>query len=207
MPPKINDPVNITSLSIWLHHLIRRYLSQNRLIDANVSTALLYDVALHWKNDIINIEASKTVDVRPVEHAGYLAFWIRKLKPISQAYYVSDLKAAEKIGMAVDPTSEIIDINEQAAIRLAFAHLAGCCQYGQIATYDTTSQELLILKYESDKFSASVQKYLGQKFELDGRTVMESIIYDMRYRTFGPYHLVHIFDQFIFSLQTQALAR
>jgi hypothetical protein len=36
--------------------------------------------------------------------------------------------------------------------------------------------------------------------DLNGKTVMDKLIYDMRYRPFGPHHLVHIFDQFIFGL-------
>lgn len=157
-----NSNLDVSKLAEWLRLLVCRYLAQNRLIDATISNALLYDVALHWKKDISRIEASKTVVVRPTEHAGYLAFWIRKLKPISQAYYVSDLKRAGSTSMTVDPTSEIIDINEQAAIRLAFAHLAGCCQHGKIVAYNHIAQEFSILTYEDKAFSDLVRKYLGQ---------------------------------------------
>lgn len=107
--------------------------------------------------------------------------------------------------MTVDPTSEIIDINEQAAIRLAFAHLAGCCQHGKIVAYDHIAQEFSILTYEDKAFSNLVHKYLSQKLDPDGKTVMDSLIYDMRYGAFGPHHFIHIFDQFVFSLDLKKL--
>ena len=196
---------SIAELAEWLNQLVRRYLRQQRPIKAEVSIALLYDVATYWKSDTRRIQAFETNGMRPTEHAAYLAFWIRKLKPISQAFYLCDVDTSQTAGTPIDPTKEIIDINERAAIRLAFAHFAGCCKHGKIITHSPVTGEFLALKYEDSAFGSSVQKYLGQKLDMNGKTVMDKLIHDMRYRSFGPHHLVHIFDQFIFGLPVERI--
>lgn len=198
-----NQVSDIVELSEWLAHLIRRYLSQQQPIKAEVSIALLYDVARYWKHDTKRIQSLESNGMRPTEYAAYLAFWIRKLKPISQAFYLQDVNAALVTGTSIDPNAEIIDINEKAAIRLAFVHLAGCCKYGQIITHDLSTNEFVVLKYEDNVFGAFVQNYLNEKLDMNGRTVMDRLVYDMRYRAFEPHHLIHLFDQFIFGIRNK----
>jgi hypothetical protein len=108
----------VVELAEWLDQLVRRYLCQQRPIKAKVSIALLYDVARYWKSDTKRIQAFESKGMRPTEHAAYLAFWIRKLKPISQAFYLCDVDASRIAETPIDPNAEIIDFNEKAAIRL-----------------------------------------------------------------------------------------
>ncbi len=138
--------------------------------------------------------------IRPAEYAAHLAFWIKKLKPIVKLTICEMWKPLEG-GVPVNPSMEIIDINEQAAIRLAFVHLAGCAKKGQVTIHDKASGEFCVLSYDDQMYKASVQKFLSQKLDLDGKSVSDKLIEDMRYRSFDTHHFVHMFDQFVFGLR------
>lgn len=204
MADRTIDPEAITELAEWLHGFICKYL-RHLAVEAEISKAQLYDVAWRWKIDMNRISKSAKSGVRPAKHSAYLAFWIRKLKPISRAYYLHDIKSAMTANNSIDPTKEIIDINERAAIRMAFAYLAGFGKAGKIIIHDTSDDKFLALKYEDLKYRESVDAYLKKKLGLNGMTVSEKLIDDMRYRSFGPHHLVHIFDQFVFGLRSEGL--
>jgi hypothetical protein len=192
------DPATAFELGEWLFHFTSRYLDHSRQIKAVVSKSLLNDVAMRWKIDTVRIAAEH---IRPAEYAAHLAFWIKKLKPISQAYYLRDVEAAREAGVPVNPSMEIIDINEQAAIRLAFVHLAGCAKKGQVTIHDKASDEFCVLSYDDQMYKASVQSFLSQRLKLGGGSVSDKLIEDMRYRSFDTHHFVHMFDQFIFGLR------
>lgn len=194
------DPNIAFELGEWLFHFTSRYLHHNRQIRAVVSKALLNDVALRWRIDTTRNDASQ---IRPAEYAAHLAFWIKKLKPISQAYHFRDVEAARKAGVSINPSTEIIDINEQAAIRLAFVHLAGCAKNGQVTICDQISDEFRVLSYDDQIYKETVKKYLSQKLDMDGKSVSDKLIEDMRYRSFERHHFIDIFDHFVFSLPSQ----
>jgi hypothetical protein len=203
MTPRKVDPAVAFELGEWLFHFTSRYLDHGRQIKAVVSKSLLNDVALRWKIDTARIGAEH---IRPAEYAAHLAFWIKKLKPISQAYHLQDMEAARKAGIPVNPSMEIIDINEQAAIRLAFVHLAGCAKNGQVTIHNKALGDFCVLSYDDQMYKASVQKFLSQKLDLDGRSVSDKLIEDMRYRSFDAHHFVHMFDQFVFGLRWDGFA-
>jgi hypothetical protein len=198
MTPRKVDPAAAFELGEWLFHFTSRYLDRSRQIKAVVSKSLLNDVALRWKLDTARTEADH---IRPAEYAAHLAFWIKKLKPISQAYHLRDVEAARIEGIPVNPSMEIIDINEQAAIRLAFVHLAGCAKKDQVTIHDKASGEFCTLNYDDQMYKASVQKFLNQKLSLNGNSVGDKLIEDMRYRSFDTHHFVYMFDQFVFGLR------
>jgi hypothetical protein len=199
------DPEAIAELAEWLHGFICKYLHVHLAVEAEISKAQLYDIAWRWKIDMNRISRSAKSGVRPAKHSAYLAFWIRKLKPISQAYFLRDIKSALAAKSSVDPTREIIDINERAAIRMAFSYLGGFGKAGKIVIHNASDDKFLALKYEDSKYRQSVESYLNKKLGINGMTVSEKLIDDMRYRSFGPHHLVHIFDQFVFGLRSEGL--
>jgi hypothetical protein len=60
------------------------------------------------------------------------------------------------------------------------------------------------IPYNRDRFIRVMNEFCHQKLANDGKCVLDTIINDMRYRTFGPHHLAHWFDQFVFRLSTEA---
>ncbi|HYD32760.1 MAG TPA: hypothetical protein VEB64_18105 [Azospirillaceae bacterium] len=169
-------------------------------VRADLSKALFFDLADRWCHDIGKISARDTDGVRPSKHAAFLAFWMRKIKPISRAYRFSDILKSEATGKPIPYWSEVVTINEQVAIRLAFQWLAQFAKQGKLLVHDSDSGKESPVVYDEDRFKRRVAQFCGRKVSLDGRTVLEILVDDMRYRTFGPHHLAQLFDQFVFSL-------
>lgn len=94
MPDRTIEPEAIAELAEWLHGFICRYLRAHLAVEAKISKARLYDIAWRWKTDMNRISRSAKNGVRPAKHSAYLAFWIRKLKAISQAYFLRDMESA-----------------------------------------------------------------------------------------------------------------
>lgn len=172
-------------------------------VRANLSKGLFYDAALHWKADMDRLRKADDKGIRPAKHVAYLAFWIRKIKPITDAYKVEAVRNYKTQGRAVPAEEEITDINERVAIRLAFEHLAGFARNGELLFHDETQGEDRRITYNKQKFRDAVKRYSQQKLGVDGKCVLDTLIHDMRYRAFGPHHLVHIFDQFVFNLSKE----
>lgn len=164
-------------------------------VHADLSNALFYDLALHLKEDVDRQAAISTDGIRPAKFAAYLAFWMRKIKPISRAYYVDVCK---KHDWAPPPQEEINDINEKVAVRMAFNYLWAFHDLGHLTIH--LGDDDVPIKRDAEGFKTEVASFCHQKLGVDGECVLETLIYDMRYRTFGPHHLVHLFDQFVFRL-------
>lgn len=165
-------------------------------VHADLSKALFYDLAFHWRRDLDRMQDDK--GIRPAKTAAYMAFWIRKTKPISNAYALATIQAYKN--KIIPFTEEITNINEKVATRLAFQIIAQCAEKGFLKIHDSQTNQDIPLVYNRKKYEEAVSGYCNQKLGLDGKSVLEVLIYDMRYRAFGPHNLVHIFDQFVFSL-------
>jgi len=57
---KTIDPATIAELAEWLHQFVYKYLRRRRVAKAEVSKALLYDVARHWMIDMRRIGDTET---------------------------------------------------------------------------------------------------------------------------------------------------
>lgn len=169
-------------------------------VNAKLSNALFYDLALHLQEDIKRQEpVAENNGTRPAKFAAYLAFWLRKVKPVSNAFYVS---TAQKYGGRPPVYEEIVDINEKLAIRLAFTYLRAFNEMGDLKIHvDGRDRKI---RYDKAIFRKEVRDFCHQKLGNDGKDVLETLITDMRYRTFGPHHLEHLFDQFVFRLYSKA---
>ena len=124
--------------------------------------------------------------VHATKACSYLSFWVRKLKPISDAYPATALPVE---GEEIPFEAEVLDINEQVAIHLAIKLARICVSDGHVKFSDTLSRSE-VLKV----FDRTAKEYLVSSFE-DGMSMgirFENLVYDMRFRTFGPHHLTHM---------------
>lgn len=198
----MKDPKDVALLACSLYSGSVNILKEMR-VRANLSKALFFDAALHWLGDSARLMAREPKGIRPAKHVAYLAFWIRKIKPISRAYPVAVWAAAANAGTLPDPTYEIVDINERLAIKYAFEVLADFSKNEKVTIHTSGEDDAHSLKYNEGLYKDFVTKYCEQKLGNSGKTVFETLVHNMRYRTFGPHHLVHIFDQVVFGLETQ----
>lgn len=190
-----DDPEVVAKLAVLIQRLSSRILMDSLNVRADISKALCYDVALHWLHDIERLRRDGDDTIRPAKHVAYMAFWFRKLKPLSNAYHLRDILQAG--AHPAPPTREILNVNERVAIWIAFEQLSDFAEAGNLVLCGTPDT---VYPYDPEKFRKAVERYRNQKLGPQGKTVLEALLYDMRYKAFGPQHLVHIFDQFVFNL-------
>ena len=127
--------------------------------------------------------------VDPLKIFANIAFWIRKLKPISSAFRVE----------SVDEDVEIVDINEKLSLYLAEALVANAAYRGLLAdmkrNLDISDRAFAtniveIFRNFDDVISTS---------EEPTNTMRQRMIYDMRFRTYGPHHLSHVLTQVVMA--------
>jgi hypothetical protein len=200
VPHRSFDPASAVTLAGHLQRATGKLLRDHLNVRADLSKALFYDAALHWRGDLERISSDEPNGVRPAKQIAYLMFWIRKIKPISAAFRESDIRAARLAGRSVPAAKEIVDINERVAILLSFQFLADYARIGQIIIYDPITNTDKVHEYDELKFNVLVMKYLDQKLGSNGKSVLQTLIRDMRYNAFGPHNMVHIMDQFVFGL-------
>lgn|GEM_PF-2518521 len=157
-------------------------------IDAHVSYKIVEEVTIHFWRDIERLYATHHEQIHATKACSYLAFWVRKLKPISDAL---PIPIAERIdGSENFPHhAEINDVNEQISVHLAVQLARNCIRDSRIVVSDKLS-----IKEALKVFDNVTADYLTSEFE-DGMSMgmrFESIVYDMRFRTFGPHHLTHM---------------
>jgi hypothetical protein len=128
---------------------------------------------------------------------------MRKIKPISDAYGEGEWR---KTGSRPSWSKEIEDINEIVAIKMAFEFLLKANEKQKLMIHkdDPAGSGDFSIPYDRDRFIRVMNEFCHQKLANDGKCVLDTIINDMRYRTFGPHHLAHWFDQFVFRLSTEA---
>lgn len=152
-----------------------------------VSLAGCHDVIVHLSRDMDRLYALHQTLVHPAKHVAYAAFWIRKIKPVSCAYPLAEIATAQKKKTLVDDGSELADVNERICLYYTRHLICEYVKHKQIATPAelTTEKYISNIQLIFDRFvkDESPGPALNNRFE--------AMIYDMRYRTYGPHHYVH----------------
>jgi hypothetical protein len=156
-------------------------------VNAHVSYSVTEEVVIHFWRDMERLYATHHEKVHVTKSCSYAAFWIRKLKPISDAYPEASLVSVGKT--EVPPhEAEITDINEQVAIHLSLTLMRNCIRDNRIIRVEGVEKASLLAIF--DRVAAD---YLTSEME-DGMSMgprFASMVYDMRFRTYGPHHLTH----------------
>jgi hypothetical protein len=171
-------------LTSALYESIQKILKQKEAV-ADVSYRVCEEVIIHHRRDIERLYAVHHRLVHPTKHCSYLAFWIRKLKPIANAFPASKIKA----GRHPPLESEDTHINEKVCIFVALQTLFDYIDDGILPIPPTTTKAKFLKRYSqamSGYFTSEVDNEMtvGDRFS--------AIVYDMRFRTFGPHHLTHL---------------
>jgi len=162
-------------------------LLQKLNTSAHVSYAITEEIAIHFWRDLERLYAIHHEQINVTKTCSYLAFWVRKLKPVSDAY---PLQAYEGLDADEQPNREyeVTDINEQISLHLSLTLLRHCLEDSRITEAANIDREEILAAF--DKVS---EEYLTSVVE-DGMSMglrFDSMVYDMRFRTYGPHHLTH----------------
>ncbi|MFH6781636.1 MULTISPECIES: hypothetical protein [Methylobacterium] len=181
-----------------LYRLIEKLLVEQCGCVAHISLKTCIDVIEHHESDLGRLLKIHPLGVHPSKHIGYLVFWIRKLKPISVAYALSDLEPYQHDpDHDVSHDKELNTINEVVSIYVA-QHL--------MLSY---AEDNLIIggieESEKAEFVRKIQRVLENVLTLTvdvghgHGNLFKSFLYDMRYRTFGPHHVVHFVNHVVYA--------
>jgi hypothetical protein len=152
-----------------------------------VSLAGCNDVIVHLDRDMDRLYALHQIVVHPAKHVAYAAFWIRKIKPVSFAWPMDAIADAKKRNAIVDEGLEVADINERICLHYMCHQICEYVKNAQIATPASFSIDKYVDNIRHTFSEFIIDRAPGPA--LNNR--FEAMIYDMRYRTFGPHHLVH----------------
>jgi hypothetical protein len=153
-----------------------------------VSFASCFETIVHLQRDIDRLYALHQKLVDPAKHVAYAAFWIRKIKPVSNAFPLLSIAEAKKNGGVVDEGLELTNVNEQIALFYIWRLIEAYLSDGQIAPPHGLSKSQYI-----KNIATVFERFIADEAERPILNVrFDTILYDMRYRTFGPHHLVHI---------------
>jgi len=188
-------------------------------IDAHISMRSVFDVIKRWDRDIRRVAEGQDDHVNPVKYIAYQTFWLRKLKPVSNAYRNSDLEEYKKRA-ASDMASakrwlinkEFIEINEALAVLVAVKQILLYTKNGSFPApfssgqfHDNSSigRPLEIKEAALREYLSYYLKYATSKSSESSlrNSTLDNLVYNLRYRTFGPHHLTHVFEQAIMAVQ------
>jgi hypothetical protein len=130
--------------------------------------------------------------VHSSKHIAYMAFWIRKLKPVDTSYPIAELDRAGHSNTDIDESLEIRDINERISLYYMFDLMKAYVFDGHIEAPQGMSKSSFLQNIEL-AFANFLKGRIGPV--LDDR--FEAVVYDMRYRTFGPHHVVHLVNHIL----------
>jgi hypothetical protein len=180
-------------LATSLYEEICGVLDSDFHYSAFVSYRICEEIIIHYRRDIDRLYAMHGKYLHPTKHCSYYAFWIRKLKPISKAYPVLPLQEPAKLECPLLETEDTA-INEKLALVSALRSLQRYIADGSIKFPNGTDISFYLKEFD---------KYLIKYFESVDVTDssmgnrMQTLIYDLRYRTFGPHHLTHVLTHII----------
>lgn len=181
------DPDAITSVAAATFAILEKVLPATGITHHRISKAKVLEVAECLVKDISRLIPVQHNQIADSKYAAYWAFWIRKLKPVTEAWIVHN-------GHDV----EVTDINERAALEFAIATLKNGGKHANDLVRGQCN-----LPCDG---AACIDKYLTQYFQFANNHYSEYIVYSLGKRTFGPHHLCAVLDSFIFASCSRAQA-
>lgn len=157
-------------------------------VDAHIDHECILDLTEFFLRDIYRIDKQQRGSVSLAKLAGYWAFWIRKLKPIS------DAKPAHASSFDTD---EIGTINELVAVHFSLELVIAHRRNG--AFQDHVKDECDKIRSGTCDGVACVKKYADKYLNFKDEFFLKYIVYSMRHRTFGPHHFALLMENLIFS--------
>jgi hypothetical protein len=180
--------VETTKFADELRYTLEVILREDLQCIGTVSLMSCLDVIEHHGRDIDRLYAFHQELVHPSKHIAYAAFWIRKLKPVGSSFPIAEVERAALEQRPVNAALEVRDVNERICLYYTFRLLTAIAKRDVIKPTASLTRDQFIAKIRRafDNFlaGADLGPMLGDRFQ--------AIVYDMRYRTFGPHHVVHL---------------
>ena len=193
------DKQQIIKYALKLRYTLQDILTEDLKCMGTVSLACCYDVIEHHDRDmdrLYKVHQPKKL-VHQSKHIAYVAFWIRKLKPVDSSFPITEVSEAFSSNREIDPTQEVRDINERICLWYMYRLLRAAIIAGQVEppsgmTVDEFLPKLdrVFLKFRKEPAGEPTPEEPAAWPVLKDR--FDAHVYDMRYRTFGPHHLVHL---------------
>ena len=159
-------------------------ISINMGFKPEFSDELLEASTEFFLRDIYRLDEQQRGSITLAKFAGYWAFWIRKLKPIRSAKFISgDLKG-----------KKVADVNEVVALQLAVNLVLMLRKSGPFEDAVRNS-----CKDKTCDGTDCFEEYTGKYFAFNKSFFREYIMYSMRNRTFGPHHFSLLIENFVYS--------
>ncbi len=196
---KFTDSRDLFTAAVQLHNLLIEILEDEIKCVGDVSLKACCEVIIHHSRDVGKLFDVQPKGVEATKFIGYLAFWVRKIKPLSNAYSIVDV--AEVLDDEnKDPDiswKEITQINELASIEIVKRLL-----HSYVVNPDSKliSGSPDVRLQVADRALAIMDGYLTIDTAHDEfKNFKDIMVYDMRFRTFGPHHMVHIINHILYA--------
>ncbi len=152
---------------------------------------ILVEVAEFFLRDIYRIDKQQRGSVSIAKWAGYWAFWVRKLKPISM------VNLADNVEYKKISHRDAVHINEIVSLQLALEIVAKYREFEGLE--DIVGRNC---KKVQDRKCDGVDcfwKFATRYMNFHDEFYWKYLTYSMRNRTFGPHHFVFLMENIIFS--------
>ncbi len=173
---------------------------ENLGVDADIDQDLVDELAAFFLRDIYRIDQQQRGSVSLAKYAGYWAFWVRKLKPVSNPSYASDDPEEHYL-----TRRELKSINEIVSVYFAIELVKDFRTREENVTRVRGQQEDVVrascakLKKGhckgADCFKTHTERYLT----FNNGFFLQYITYSMRNRTFGPHHFALLIESLIYA--------
>lgn len=184
------DEVKIIAVASRL--LIRKILIDLNIV-CDVSDKIVAEMSTYFLRDLNRLREQQKEKVSSIKFAGYWGFWLRKLKPISNAF----IRGSDRN----NPRNEVAHINELVALEISISYIlkiAGISDTGGSITDPIRGACSKHLSKECDG-SECVKKSAYDFLRFQNAGNLKYLIYSMRHRTFGPHHFVTNLDHMVFG--------
>jgi len=159
--------------------------------DFELDKDILVELAEFFLRDIYRIDKQQRGSVSIAKWAGYWAFWIRKLKPVS----IKDF--SEDDGHPNLTHEDVVHVNEIVALQFSLEIVAKYREFG-------TLEDLVFQKCKRVESGACdgvdcFWKYASHYLNFGEEFYSKYLTYSMRNRTFGPHHFALLLENIIFA--------
>lgn len=164
------------------------YACQAKGVRVSVSRSRLADVAVHQRKDILKLMDHQGESISVTKRVAGLAFWIRRIKPITYACRENDPSGMER---------DIQDINEQCAIWIATSML--------LKYAESKNKYYLFSSDTKNNWHKDFKNYIGKYWSIDQFSKYHLLIYSLHYRNFSPHHIALLLDSIVIGFRLKMM--
>lgn len=164
-------------------------------VSAKIDSKIVRQLTAFFLRDIYRIDQQQRGSVSLAKHSGYWGFWVRKLKPISEAKLAGEFLLDEELEFV----NEIVSI--YFAIHLVQENRAREPNITQLRGQqsDMVRSQCSIDKPGFCSGTNCFEKYVKEYLNFNERFFLKYLTYSMRNRTFGPHHFALLIEGLIYS--------